>query len=48
MLKKIHQVMDGLQGFDMYSYPKRDFKQLKPGETGPGRSGITRHHFPGH
>lgn len=39
MLKKIHQVMDGLQGFDMYSYPKRDFKQLKPGET-PSNTNI--------
>jgi type IV pilus assembly protein PilB len=33
VIKKIHQVMDGLQGFDMFSYPKRDFQQLKPGET---------------
>jgi len=31
--------MDGLQGFDMYSYPKRDFKQLKPGEA-PSNTNI--------
>ncbi len=33
IVKTIHKVMSGLQGFDMYSYPKRDNQNVKPGEV---------------
>lgn len=34
IVKKIHLVLDGLKGFDLYSYPKRDSKISGPGEVG--------------
>lgn len=33
VVKKLHEVLDGLKGFDMYSFPKRDFPQVAPGVT---------------
>ncbi|MEI6462195.1 MAG: GspE/PulE family protein [bacterium] len=31
IVTKFHEVLDGLQGFDMFSFPKRDFPQVAPG-----------------
>ncbi|MEI6887017.1 MAG: GspE/PulE family protein [bacterium] len=33
VVKRLHEVLDGLQGFDMFSFPKRDFPQVAPGVT---------------
>lgn len=33
LVKKIHKTMNGLRGFDMYSYPKRDNPLAAPGEV---------------
>ena len=37
-VKMIHKVMNGLQGFDMYSYPKRDNKNTPPGQVPVGNN----------
>lgn len=33
VLKMVHKIMAGLQGFDMYSFPKRDNTSVPPGQV---------------
>lgn len=33
VVKDFHQVLDGLKGFDLYSYPKRDHPNVPPGQV---------------